>query len=159
MAINLSPASFAEKSTIEKFVTLLSNFAAIAENIVIEVQEICLQHAPDNVHYLAEHLRKLNAKLTVERVGSSIAAFSHLRKLRPNYIKLDGSFTRNIHQSEDNQFFVRSLVNIAHGLNIQVIAELVEEEIEAQTLQELFVDYVQGYLYCQPCSWPELRTK
>lgn len=159
VAINLSPASFAEKSTIEKFVSLLSNFAAIAENIVIEVQEICLQHAPDNVHYLADHLRKLNAKLTVERVGSSIAAFSHLRKLRPNYIKLDGSFTRNIHQSEDNQFFVRSLVNIAHGLNIQVIAELVEEEIEAQTLQELFVDYVQGYLYCQPCSWPELRTK
>ncbi len=159
VAINLSPASFAEKSTIEKVIKLLKKYSSIAHNVVIEVQEACLQHAPDNVHYLADAVRLLNAKLTIERVGSSIAAFSHLRKLRPNYIKLDGSFTRNIHQSEDNQFFVRSLVNIAHGLNILVIAELVEEEIEARTLQELFVDYVQGYLYCQPCSWPELRTK
>ncbi len=159
VAINLSPASFAERSTIEQFIKLLKKYNSIAHNVVIEVQETCLQHAPDNVHFLAENLRVLNARLTVERVGSSIAAFSHLRKLRPNYIKLDGSFTRNIHKSEDNQFFVRSLVNIAHGLNIQVIAELVEEEIEARTLQELFVDYVQGYLYCQPCSWPELRTK
>ena len=159
VAINISPASLAEKSTIKQFITLLEKHSNIVQNLVIEVQEICLQQAPDNVHFLAENIRRLKAKLTVERVGSSIAAFSHLRKLRPDYIKLDGSFTRNIHKSDDNQFFVRSLVNIAHGLNIMVIAELVEEEIEAQTLQELFVDYVQGYLYCQPCSWPSLRIK
>jgi len=159
VGINLSPASLAEKTTIDEFISLLEKFSAIAQFVIIEVQEICLQQAPDNVHYLADSLRKLNAKLTVERVGTSIAAFSHLRKLRPDYIKLDGSFTRNIHQSEDNQFFVRSLVNIAHGLNIMVIAELVEEKIEAQTLQDLFVDYVQGYLFCQPRSWPDLRIK
>ncbi len=88
-------------------------------------------------------------------MGTSITAFSKLRKLRPDYIKLDGSFTRNIHKLEDNQFFVRSLVNIAHGLNIVVIAELVEEEIEAHTLHELFVDCVQGYVICEPSKWEE----
>tara|TARA_R110002153_G_scaffold119661_5_gene264747 strand:- start:2425 stop:4362 length:1938 start_codon:yes stop_codon:yes gene_type:complete len=155
VAINLSPASLAEKSTTEKFVHLLRKFEKITHCIVIEIQEVCLQQAPDNVHFLAENLRKLNAKLTVERVGTSIAAFSHLRRLRPDYIKLDGSFTRNIQNSEDNQFFVRSLVNIAHGLNILVIAELVEDEIEAQTLRELFVDCIQGYIICQPSKWGE----
>lgn len=159
VAINVSSASLAEKSTVNAFIALLEKHKTAAQNLVFEIQEICLQQAPDNVHYLADHLRKLNVKLTVERVGTSIAAFSHLRKLRPDFIKLDGSFTRNIHKSEDNQFFVRSLVNIAHGLNILVIAELVEEEIEAQTLQELFVDHVQGYLYCEPRSWPNLIIK
>lgn len=159
VAVNISPASLAERSTIDELIFLLQKYEKVTPHIVVEVQEICLQQAPDNLHYLADNLRKLNAKLTIERVGTSIAAFSHLRKLRPDYIKLDGSFTRNIQNSEDNQFFVRSLVNIAHGLNISVIAELVEEEIEARTLQELFVDYVQGYLYCQPCSWPNLITK
>lgn len=91
--------------------------------------------------------------LTLERVGSSIAALSLLRKFRPNFIKVDGSFTRNINKLEDNQFFVRSLVNIAHGLNIHVIAELVEEDDELLTLKGLFVDCVQGYLICQPCKW------
>ena len=155
VGINLSPLTLSEKIYIDSFLDVLKNHPIAASNLVVEVQEICLQNAPDNVFYLAEKLRLLGSSLTLERVGSSIAAFSHLRKLRPNYIKLDGSFTRNIHNSEDNQFFVRSLVNIAHGLNITVIAELVEEEIEAQTLQNLFVDCVQGYVICQPSRWIE----
>lgn len=155
VAINLSPASLAEKSTIDSFIKLISTFKKASANLVIEIPEICLQKAPENTHYLTENVRKSGVRVTIERLGSSISAFSHLRKLRPDYIKLDGSYTRNIHLSEDNQFFVRSLVNIAHGLNISVIAELVEEEIEAQTLHGLFVDYVQGYLYSQPCSWDE----
>lgn len=154
VGINISPLTIAERVYIEKFINLIKQHANFAKNIVVEIPEICLQNAPENVHYLAESLRNLGSKLTVERVGTSIAAFSHLRKLRPNFIKLDGSFTRNIHKSEDNQFFVRSLVNIAHGLNITVIAELVEDENEAQTLQDLFVDCVQGYAISEPCAWP-----
>ena len=153
VAVNLSPLTLAERVFIDKVVAILEQHPLQAKNIVIEIQEISVQNASDNVHYLAEKLRKLDTKLTIERVGSSIAAFSHLQKLRPHYIKLDGSFTRNIHRTEDNQFFVRSLVNIAHGLNIAVIAELVEDESEANTLQELFVDHQQGYAVCRPCAW------
>ncbi|GEA11475.1 EAL domain-containing protein [Alteromonas sp. KUL49] len=153
VAINLSSASLGEKSTIDQLLTLLKKYRNVASNLIVEIPEICLQKAPKNIHYLTDVIREIGVKVTIERLGSSISAFSHLRKLRPDFVKLDGSYTRNIHLSEDNQFFVRSLVNIAHGLNVSVIAELVEEEIEAQTLQELFVDYVQGYLYSQPNSW------
>lgn len=158
VGVNLSPLTLAERIHIDKFINLIKQAPQLAKCLVVEVQEMCLQHAPDNVHYLAKDLRELGAKLTIERVGSSISAFAHLRKLRPDFIKLDGSFTRNIHNMEDNQFFVRSLVNIAHGLNIIVIAELVEEEIEAQTLQDLFVDCVQGYKVSEPRKWIE-RTQ
>ena len=154
VAINLSPASLAEKITIDRFIKVLSKFSQFASNLVIEIPEICLQKAPENTHYLTDKIREMGCKLTIERLGTSISAFSHLRKLRPDYIKLDGSYTRGIHLSDDNQFFVRSLVNIAHGLNIFVIAELVEEEEEANALKDLFVDYAQGYLYSAPRSWP-----
>lgn len=153
VAVNLSPLTLAERVYIDKVISVLEQHPQQAKHVVIEIQEISVQNAADNVHYLADKLRKLNTKLTIERVGSSIAAFSHLQKLRPHYIKLDGSFTRNIHKTEDNQFFVRSLVNIAHGLNIAVIAELVEDESEANTLKELFVDHQQGYAVCRPCAW------
>jgi EAL domain-containing protein (putative c-di-GMP-specific phosphodiesterase class I)/GGDEF domain-containing protein len=155
VGINLSLLTLTEKLHIDSFMSLLKNYPVAAKNLVVEVQEICLQNVPENLFYLADNLRKIGTKLTVERVGTSITAFSKLRKLRPDYIKLDGSFTRNIHKLEDNQFFVRSLVNIAHGLNIVVIAELVEEEIEAHTLHELFVDCVQGYVICEPSKWEE----
>ena len=155
VGINISPLTLTKKIYIDNFLDLLRKHAAEAKHLVVEVQEVCLHNAPENTLYLAESLRELGTQLTLERVGSSIAAFAHLRKLRPNYIKLDGSFTRNIHKLDDNQFFVRSLVNIAHGLNITVIAELVEEEKEAQTLQGLFVDCVQGYVISQPKRWIE----
>lgn len=153
VAINLSPLTLAERFYTEKTIEILSQHNQLAKNLIIEIQEVCLQNAPDNCFYLAERLKEIGTSLTVERVGTSIAAFSQLRKLRPDYIKLDGSFTRHIHQLEDNQFFVRSLVSIAHGLNITVIAELVEEKEEAQTLQRLFVDCIQGYVICQPRKW------
>ncbi len=153
VAINLSPASLGEKSTIDQFLELLGQHKSVAPNLIIEIPEICLQKAPENIHYLTDSIRELGVKITIERLGSSISAFSHLRKLRPDYVKLDGSYTRNIQLSEDNQFFVRSLVNIAHGLSINVIAELVELEIEARILHELFVDYAQGYLYSPPSQW------
>ena len=153
VGINISPLTLAEKVHINNFLYILRENPTLAKRVVVEVPEICLQNAPENTTYFAEGLREIGSMLTLERVGSSIAAFSLLRKLRPNFIKVDGSFTRNISKLEDNQFFVRSLVNIAHGLNIHVIAELVEEDDELLTLKGLFVDCVQGYLICQPCKW------
>ena len=77
---------------------------------------------------------------------------THLRAIKPDYLKLDGRFTKNIHTEKDNQLFVHSLVNIAHGLKIKVIAEKIETEEEAATLQAMNVDYIQGYLVGKPES-------
>jgi EAL domain-containing protein (putative c-di-GMP-specific phosphodiesterase class I) len=101
---------------------------------------------------LVEALKLKGVRITVERFGAQLAAVTHLRNIRPDFLKVDGRFTHNIDKEPDNQLFVQSLVNIAHGLNIKVIAELVETEEEAQCLQSLFVDYIQGYYICTPES-------
>ncbi len=153
IAINLSPATLSSQSSVTKLIAMLTTHKALCPALVFEIGESCLQQSPQLTESLADALRQLGAQLTIERVGSSIGAFTLLRKLRPNFIKIDGRFTRHIEDTTDNQFFVQSLVNIAHGLNIQVIAELVESEAEAQTLQSLFVDYFQGYYFGQPQKW------
>lgn len=153
VAINLSANTVADEEMLEQIFKLVASEPGFAEYMTIELHEKCLIRAPQNCQWIADKVRELGGKLTIERVGTSIAAFTHLRTLRPDFIKIDGSFTRDIQNSEDNQFFVRSLVNIAHGLNILVIAELVETQEEADTLQSLFVDYTQGYFNSAPVVW------
>ena len=73
--------------------------------------------------------------------------------IKIDYIKIDGSYTRGIHQDRDNQFFIDSLVKYAHGLEIQVIAESVETREEWDMLKSLKVDGVKGYGVARPADW------
>jgi EAL domain-containing protein (putative c-di-GMP-specific phosphodiesterase class I) len=117
---------------------------------VLELPERALVNQLTGLEELVEALKQKGVRITVERFGAQLAAVTHLRKIRPDFLKIDGRFTRNIDKEPDNQLFVQSLVNIAHGLNIKVIAEIVETEEEAKCLLNLFVDYIQGYYIGPP---------
>ena len=118
--------------------------------LVLELPERALVNQLSGLGELIEALKQKGVRITVERFGAQLAAVTHLRKIKPDFLMIDGRFTRNINNEPDNQLFVQSLVNIAHGLNIKVIAELVETQMEAQCLLGLFVDYIQGYYICPP---------
>jgi EAL domain-containing protein (putative c-di-GMP-specific phosphodiesterase class I) len=67
-----------------------------------------------------------------------------------HYLKIDGSYTRDIHRDRDNQFFVRAVCDTAHSIDILVIAGAVETADEAGMIARLYVDGVQGNLYGKP---------
>ena len=69
------------------------------------------------------------------------------------FVKLSGRLTQGIHTNEDNKLFVSSLVSIAKGLNIKVIAEMVENEAESVALIKLGVAHQQGYYFAKPALW------
>ncbi|MDX8394910.1 MAG: EAL domain-containing protein, partial [Mariprofundaceae bacterium] len=75
-------------------------------------------------------------------------------KLKIDSIKLDGSYVRNISENPDNQFFLQSVTDIAHGLDIKVIAEHIENENDLKTIKSLGIDAVQGYFIEQPHQFP-----
>ena len=76
-----------------------------------------------------------------------------LIRIQPDFVKISGKLTKDIHEDKDNQLFVSSLVSIANGLHIKVIAELVESELESNTLSKLQVVYQQGYHFAKPTAW------
>ena len=69
------------------------------------------------------------------------------------YVKVDGSYCHGIATSPENQLFFQSLVNIAHSLHIEVIAELIETSAQQTQLESLFVDHFQGYHIGKPDPW------
>jgi diguanylate cyclase (GGDEF)-like protein len=152
IGLNVSRLSLSQTSFHQWLLNTLPQENALCAKLVLEIPERALVNGtPDLVNFIGQ-LKDRGVRITVERFGAQLAAITHLRQIRPDYLKIDGRFVRNIHNEPDNQLFVQSLVNIAHGLNIQIIAEMVESEAEAACLQELYVDYLQGYYIGQPCD-------
>jgi diguanylate cyclase (GGDEF)-like protein len=150
IGLNLSRTSLANSKFRQWLLDNLPSDSTLCARLVIEIPEKALVNQLSGLDKLVDALKLKGVRITVERFGAQLAAVTHLRKIRPDFLKIDGRFTRNINKEPDNQLFVQSLVNIAHGLNIKVIAEVVETKEEAQCLQSLFVDYIQGYYLSPP---------
>ncbi|WP_156493724.1 EAL domain-containing protein, partial [Oleiphilus sp. HI0125] len=86
----------------------------------------------------------------IDRFGVSSIPFTYLKRVRVRSIKIDTSFIRDIHENQENQFFLRSVVQIAHSQNIQVVAIGVESAAELAVLKDLGVDAATGYQICKP---------
>lgn len=132
---------------------LLSKLPQNSENctrLVLEIPERALVNDVNQLSGFVKTLKQLGVKITVEHFGAQLAGIKHLRDIRPDYLKLDGRFIRNIQNEPDNQLFVQSLVSIAHGLNIEVIAEMVESLEESDWLKSAGIDYQQGYFIAAP---------
>lgn len=150
IGLNVSRLSLSQSSFHQWLINALPQDSAACAKLVLEIPERALVNGTQDLVLFIQELKSRGVRITVERFGAQLAAITHLRKIRPDYLKLDGRYVRNIHNEPDNQLFVQSLVNIAHGLNIQVIAEMVECEAEAKCLTDLFVDHLQGYYIGMP---------
>lgn len=153
VAINLSPASIGQLSFSQWLINELASYQDICKLLTFEISEQSLIHHAENVCLLAKQLKALNCKITLEHFGASTSSFTHLMQIKPDHVKIDGSYSQQIEKSTENQLFVQSLVNIAHSLQIAVIAELVETDSQQEHLESLSVDYFQGYNIDKPTVW------
>jgi len=153
IAINLSAASLGHQNFGLWFINELSTYKELCQYLTFEISEQSLIQHADSVCKLTKQLKALGCSITLEHFGASTSSFTHLMAIQPENVKIDGSYSQDIQNSAENQLFVQSLVNIAHSLQINVIAELVEDEEQLQQLQSLFVDNFQGYFIEKPTGW------
>lgn len=153
IALNLSAASLGHQGFCSWFTNELNKYKGICQYLTFEINEQSLIQHADSVCLLIKELKTLGCKITLEHFGASTSSFTHLMAIQPENVKIDGCYSQNIQSSTENQQFVQSLVNIAHSLNINVIAELVENKEQLLQLQSLFVDNFQGYYIEKPKPW------
>ena len=122
---------------------------------MIEVSEYALHHDAEVMIQLSKELSECGMKLAIDHFGASSGTFSYLNRIKVDHLKVDRSYIRDIHLSKDNQFYIRSLVQIAHNLDIKVYAEGVETEDEYQVLKALGLDGAIGYLFGKPVGEPQ----
>ncbi len=123
-----------------------------APRLVFEISELGLQQNLKTAKRLVEVLHRVGSRVTVERFGVGLTSFKFFRDLTPDYIKMDSSYTRDIDDDKNNQYFLRLMVDLAHRLGISVLAESVESQEEKHTLEKLFIDGCQGYYVGKPAK-------
>ncbi len=150
LCVNLSPRSIVNSDFclwLDNFLLLDPKFAA---QLIFELPEKAVSIDEEAVRSLALLLRERGAALSLDHFGVAGKAFNYLQSLPLSHMKVDRSFIQRINSDADNQFFVRSLVQIAHSCDIKILADGVETAAQWQQLQALGLDGGQGYFLARP---------
>lgn len=137
IAVNISPHSLRRPIFLRRVRELLSRRAGVAARLWIEVDEVGLDGASDDLRRFAEMLEPFGCKLGIEHFGQQMAAFVRLRSTRLHYLKLDRSFCIDVHASVSQQAYTRVVVDVARGAGAMVIGEGVNDPRDAQMLESL----------------------
>ncbi len=118
----------------------------MAERLILEITETAAIHDMDDARGFVARVKDLGARIAIDDFGAGNTSFRSLRKLGVDIVKIDGAFVQNMMRSEDDRAFVQTMVELAHRLGLQSVAEWVQDEKAAALLAHWGCDYLQGSL-------------
>jgi len=148
--LNLSGASFTDDKFLSFLKNHLSQIPNIAQQICFEITETAaISNLSKAVEFINE-IQQLGCKFALDDFGSGMSSFGYLKVLPIDYIKIDGSFVTDVMSDSTTKLIVEAINNIGHSMGLQTIAESVEDEATKDYLQEIGVDYLQGFVIATP---------
>lgn len=150
VCINLSGYSLNDESLLEFIYDKLSQKDAPIERLWFEITEAAAINNVQGVAEFMEEMKELGCRFCLGNFGSGPMSFQFMRSLPVDLIKLDGAFTRQVADSDTDLAMVRSMVDMAHYMDREVIASQVETRESLEALRQLGVDYAQGYVIEKP---------
>lgn len=147
---NLFPGSFMDIGWIRAIPDMVRAAGVPCETIVLEITE---REALPNLSQVAEVIKELRAasiSVALDDFGSGFSSFLYLKFLAIDYVKIEGSFIREIAKDKRDRIMVEHINDMAHQFGLRTVAEFVEDEATARVLAEIGVDFAQGYYYGRP---------
>ena len=150
LAINISGRHFGSDEIYTLVNQYIEEFGADPGSIIFEVTETEAVENLTHARKFIEKLQKIGCRFALDDFGIGFSSFHYLRNLPVNFVKIDGSFVRNLHVNREDRVFIKAMVDLAKGLNITCIAEFVENAEIVNILHELGVHSGQGYYLARP---------
>jgi diguanylate cyclase (GGDEF)-like protein len=150
LEVNVSGVSVSDPDFSALIEPHLVALGPLARSLVIELTETAAIGNLANAIDFATALSRHGCQFALDDFGAGFGGFYYLKHLPCQYLKIDGEFIRSLPSNPVDQVFVRVMVDLAHGLGKQTIAEFVEDEETLQLLTELGVDHAQGYHIGKP---------
>ena len=148
--VNLSVTSISDPDWIRRLHKLLSGTSVNLSELVFEITENAAMSNIEMTQILIKQLRELGCSCALDNFGVGFSSFYYLKRFDVDYLKIDGSFVNELATDEASRLFVRSLCDVAKGLNKHVIAERVETSEALAILEPLGVDFAQGHHIAHP---------
>jgi diguanylate cyclase (GGDEF)-like protein len=145
-SLNVSPPSTTDPGWWAGLMSLLRTRSDVAQRLTVEITESAAIQDIDETRGFVARVKDLGCRIAMDDFGAGYTSFRNLRKLGVDVVKIDGAFVANIQHSEDDRAFVRTLIELAKRLKLMTVAEWVQSDEAARTLESWGCDYLQGAL-------------
>lgn len=156
LSINLSGSSVTDDDFMDYLFEQISEFGVGTSLITFEITETGTISNLVKAADFVRAFRNIGCKFSLDDFGTGLASHNYLRELPVDYVKIDGTFVTNIHRNRADYAMARSINDLAHFLGQETIAESVENEDIIGKLQEIGVDYLQGWGVGRPKPLPDV---
>ena len=155
-SINLSGTSVSDKTLLGYIREQLAIYAVPATAICFEITETSAIVNLKHTMHLFTSLRKLGCRFALDDFGSGMSSFTYLKNFEVDYLKIDGTFVKEMHINKIDHAMVRSIHSVAEAMNIKTVAEFVENEAILKELKIIGVHYGQGMHIGSPVTIKKL---
>ncbi|MGO2258081.1 MAG: EAL domain-containing protein [Hafnia alvei] len=149
-SVNLMPLTLMQRDTAPRIIKIFEHYQVRPEAIIFEITEE--QHlVNENIeHSTIKALRDYHFKIAIDDFGTGFSNYQRLKSLNADVVKIDGVFVKDIVNNSLDQLIIKSICDIAREKKLQVVAEYVESQEQLEMLQQLGVQYLQGFLLGEP---------
>ena len=155
-SINLSGTSLGDKSLLGYIREQFAIYAVPPKSICFEITETAAVVNLKNTIQLFTALRKLGCSFALDDFGSGMSSFTYLKNFEVDYLKIDGSFVKDMHVNKIDHAMVRSIHSVAEAMNIETVAEFVENDAILKELKLIGIHYGQGLHLGAPVPMKQL---
>ncbi|MDU9411199.1 bifunctional diguanylate cyclase/phosphodiesterase [Pseudomonas sp. zfem005] len=156
MAVNLSFRQFQDSQLLPTLNRLISERGVDAQWLEFELTETAVMRRSEQVQQTMQALGKVGVRFSLDDFGTGFSSFVHLNSLPITLLKIDKSFVGGMQDRPENRQLVRAMINLAHNLNLEVVAEGVETAEQLALLRQFGCDQVQGYWISKPLPLADL---
>jgi len=150
VAINIAGQTLGDVEFLEFVVECFDHTGASPSDICFELTESSVVANIDHARRFIAVLHGMGCEFALDDFGSGLSSFSTLRTLPMDYLKIDGSFIRNLAGDSVNQALVQAMIEMSRSLNFRIVAEQVEDQLSLNTVTDMGVDFVQGFFVGRP---------
>ncbi len=163
LSVNLSGLSFKNPHLLSFVTDLFEETEIHPDEIIFEITETAAVSDAKGTRIVMDAIKKLGCRFALDDFGVGFSSLYYLKNFPFDYVKIDGSFIKNITEDMDDQVMVKALVEVAQSFGQYTVAEFVENSEAVDLLQYLRVDFAQGYHVGQPAApedlWPAAYAK
>ena len=159
LSVNLSLGQFIRKDLHRTVKQILTQTGFPGLRLELEITESLFGPDSKDSRGVFEQLRELGVEISVDDFGTAYSSLSRLKQLPLNTLKIDQSFVRDLGKDPEDETIVRTIITMAHNLNLKVVAEGVETEVQYNFVKQHRCDAVQGFLFGKPVPAEEMEKR
>lgn len=152
LSINVSPRQLKNSQIVDELRYLLTKTGLVPSSLELEITEGCVIEDLQQTGKVLWQLKELGVRIAIDDFGAGYSSFAYLTKLPVDVLKLDKILIDDLETNKDVINMLQSIIGLCKRMNIDVVAEGVENQRQVELLKELECDYIQGYVYSRPVT-------